>query len=339
LVLPALKCLKVSHNPRLSSPIQSNQFPALEILNVDGTQIQFDEVPKVREFITSQKGLISRVSLKCISASRAVGFAEMTGLRQLMEDSILVSEDVEPGVSLFGVFDGHGGPRTAIYAANAFLNSATGKDLTAEWLKAAFHDIDELVRGLVLRDGATAVVAVRRVDRIITGHLGDARLVVLRDDGSVKFQTEDHKPPLRSEYERVRDAGSKIVGGRIAGILAVTRSLGDFSVPGVCKTPDISEVPLEPSDRWLVIGCDGVWDVVFDKLLGNIAVAERSAAEFAADLRNTAYALGSLDNISVIVVDLKGEAAAASDVREARGNMVKYYIRKSYEDGEDWSIT
>jgi serine/threonine protein phosphatase PrpC len=214
-----------------------------------------------------------------------------------------------------------------------------GKDLTAEWLKTAFHEVDELIRGLGLRDGATAVVAIRRVDRIITGHLGDARLIVLRDDGSVKFQTEDHKPPLRSEYERVRDAGSKIVGGRIAGVLAVTRSLGDFAVPGVCKTPEISEVLLDPSDRWLVIGCDGVWDVVLDQLLGEIAVAARSPVEFAADLRNTAYALGSLDNISAIVVDLKSEAAAVSDMSEARGNAVKYYIRESYEDGEKWSIT
>jgi serine/threonine protein phosphatase PrpC len=84
----------------------------------------------------------------------------------------------------------------------------------------------------------------------------------------------------------VRNAGSKIVGGRIAGILVVTRSLGDFAAPGVCKMPEISEVLLEPSDYWLVIGCDGVWDVVFDKLLGEIAVAARSPAELAADLGN-----------------------------------------------------
>jgi serine/threonine protein phosphatase PrpC len=51
-------------------------------------------------------------------------------------------------LSLFGVFDGHGGPRTAICAAYAFSKGATGKDLTAEWLKFAFHEVDELVRGL-----------------------------------------------------------------------------------------------------------------------------------------------------------------------------------------------
>jgi serine/threonine protein phosphatase PrpC len=268
--------------------------------------------------MTSQKGLINGMSLKYITASRAVGFAEMTGLRDTMEDSILVREDLEPGVSLFGVFDGHGGSRTAICAAFAFSKNATGKDLTAEWLKTAFHDVDEFVRRLGLRDGATAVVAIRRADRIVTGHLGDARLVVLRDDGSVKFQTDDHKPPLRSEYERVRDEGSKVVAGRTAGILAVTRSLGDFAIPGVCKTPDISEVPLEPSDRWLVIACDGVWDVVFDKLLGDTAVSARSPAEFAVDLRNTAYALGSVDNISAIVVDLKGDTAQLGP-RQKRG--------------------
>jgi adenylate cyclase len=137
----------------------------------------------------------------------------------------------------------------------------------------------------------------------------------------------------------VRDAGSKVVAGRTAGVLAVTRSLGDFAVPDVSKTPDISEVPLEPSDRWLVIGCDGVWDVVFDKLLGDMAIAARSAAEFAVDLRNTAYALGSLDNISAIVVDPKGEAPAVSSATDAMGQAIKYYIRETYEDGEECYIT
>jgi Leucine-rich repeat (LRR) protein len=235
--LPALKCLKVSHNLRLSSDIVVRDFPLLHTVNVEETQIQFSGASGLRELMTSQRELFTGSAVKYIEAGDSVGFAEMTGLRETMEDSILVREHFESNASLFGVFDGHAGARTAIYAAYVFAKYLHDRDLTPETLQEIFGQANELIRATNCRDGSTAVVAIRHPDRIICGHLGDARLVIVRDDGTIKFQTEDHKPQLRKEFERIRDQGSKVVAGRTGGILVVSRATGDFLIPGVGGLP------------------------------------------------------------------------------------------------------
>jgi serine/threonine protein phosphatase PrpC len=303
--LPALTCLKVSHNPRLSSQIVVGDFLLLHAVNVKETQILFSDVPRLRELMTSQQELFTGSTVKYADAGDGVGFAEMTGLRGRMADSILVREGFESNASLFGVFDGHGGARTAVFAAYIFAKYLHGRELTPATLQEIFGQANELIRSTKCRDGATAVVAIRQPNRVICGHLGDARLVIVRDDGTVKFQTEDHKPQLRREFERIRDEGSKVVSGRTAGILAASRAIGDFLVPGVGRAPEIAEIPLEESDRWLILACDGVWDVIFNECLGDLARNAKNAKEFAGDLRNIAYVMASMDNISTIVVDLR----------------------------------
>ena len=44
----------------------------------------------------------------------------MQGWRMSMEDAHIASLDIIPGVSLFGVFDGHGGPEVAKFCAKYF---------------------------------------------------------------------------------------------------------------------------------------------------------------------------------------------------------------------------
>jgi serine/threonine protein phosphatase PrpC len=340
-----------------------SDFPLLQTVNVEETQIQFRDVPMLRELMTSQRELFTGSTVKYIDAGDGVGFAEMTGLRETMEDSILVRERFESDASLFGVFDGHAGARTAMYATYIFAKHLHGRDLTPATLQDIFGRANELIRSTNCRDGATAIVAIRHPDRVICGQLGDARLVIVRDDGTIKFQTEDHKPQLRREFKRIRDEGSKVVAGRTGGILAVSRAMGDFLVPGVGRTPEIAEIPLEESDRWLILACDGVWDVIFNECLGDLARNAKNAKEFAVDLRNIACAMTSMDNISTIVVDLqlaptphlqRGQSIEfggldvvteepnwplipVANISQARGTSIGHYIRGDYDDGEEWS--
>lgn len=39
----------------------------------------------------------------------------MQGWRKQNEDAHIIDVDMEPGVSLFAVFDGHGGPEVALF--------------------------------------------------------------------------------------------------------------------------------------------------------------------------------------------------------------------------------
>jgi serine/threonine protein phosphatase PrpC len=132
-------------------------------------------------------------------------------------------------------------------------------------------------------------------------------------------------------------------------VLAVTRAIGDFKVFGVSYVPEIDLVEVEEDDKWLVVACDGVWDVTFPGQIREIATKVKSPVEFAYTLRNASYAYGSLDNISAIVVDLKHTPELRSEtfqirkggslVREQAANVQKgvnivYFVRGDYEDND-----
>lgn len=52
----------------------------------------------------------------------------MQGWRNTMEDSHISEFDVEPGVHVFGVFDGHGGNEVAEYVRDYFVESLKKND-------------------------------------------------------------------------------------------------------------------------------------------------------------------------------------------------------------------
>ena len=66
-------------------------------------------------------------------------------------------------------------------------------------------------------------------------------------------------------------------------------------------------VELTDEDEFIVVGCDGVWDVLSDEEAVRIVRADVAAdcALAAAKLRDAAYLAGSDDNISVLVVDVR----------------------------------
>lgn len=306
LTTPQLKYFKIAHNSKLKGQIDVIHLKHLLIIDVDGTKIVFDEAPPVRELMTNQSEIANSPFVKFICCSKGVGFSEMCGSRESMEDAIVIRENIIPGISTYAVFDGHGGARSSTVAAFKYPRYLVQNlEFTEDHLKSAIHEVNESVKELDYTDGSTANIVLRQGKKLIFANVGDARGVVLREDGSIKFKTQDHKPILRSEYERVRDEGSRIYMNRTDGVLAITRSLGDFCVNGVSHEPDLSVVDLEPEDKWLLVGCDGVFDVISDKHIGLIAQKAKNPFQMAYDIRNLAYASGSQDNISAIVVDLQ----------------------------------
>ena len=54
------------------------------------------------------------------------------------------------------------------------------------------------------------------------------RCVLCRDGRAVPLSF-DHKPQLPSELRRIQRAGSFVFRGRVQGVLALSRAIGDFS--------------------------------------------------------------------------------------------------------------
>merc|ERR1711991_1141149 len=234
-----------------------------------------------------------RAAFACVSlssglvwaaASRPWGDSSFQGMRDYQEDRWVVQEkDVG---TLYAVFDGHGGALTSetarkTFADHFFGNLAAGGQLRLIWAKT-FRDTEESYRVASEgkddndgskrtegREGATCNAAFIAGDRLSTANAGDSRCVVCQRDGSALPMSVDHKPLDKGEFERLKKHGFQVVRGRIyrqdngRGGLNLSRALGDFLYEkGVPCTPDVFSKTLTPNDVRLILGTDGLWDVL-----------------------------------------------------------------------------
>jgi serine/threonine protein phosphatase PrpC len=108
--------------------------------------------------------------------------------------------------------------------------------------------------------------------------------------------------------------GGFVTRGRVLGVLAVSRAFGDNQlkerVPRcISSEPDIQIYGVQSVDEFIVIACDGLWDV-FSSVEAVVFVRNQLKAHgdlnrIATLLAESAIAKGSQDNVSVIIVKLQ----------------------------------
>lgn len=179
--------------------------------------------------------------------------------------------------------------------------------------------------------GSTAVVAVICSSHIIVANCGDSRAVLYCGKQAIPLSV-DHKPDREDEYQRIEEAGGKVIqwyGSRVFGVLAMSRSIGDrYLKPWIIPDPEVIIVPRAREDECLILASDGLWDVMSNEEACDVArkrillwhkknsgvtcsttrrdVGADPAAQEAADyLSKLALQKGSKDNITIVVVDLK----------------------------------
>lgn len=117
--------------------------------------------------------------------------------------------------------------------------------------------------------GCTANVVLITPTKIFVANAGDSRSALIQNNKSIAL-SEDHKPSLEREEQRIIKSGGKIVNGRVNGNLNLTRALGDFNeraVPGIpfdkqpitCM-PEITEIERNGTEELLIVACDGIWE-------------------------------------------------------------------------------
>ena len=147
--------------------------------------------------------------------------------------------------------------------------------------------------------------------------------------------SEDHKPSAAGEIARIEKAGGFVnVNGRINGNLNLSRSLGDMkykqvgdlmpSEQMITAEPDITTTELRPDDKFFVIACDGVWDVLENQEICDF-VSERmyptdQPVQFATSGATAAFSGGSKKPMSTedIVKDIF-EYCVADDPKKSQG--------------------
>lgn len=93
------------------------------------------------------------------------------------------------------------------------------------------------------------------------------------------------------------------------GYIAITRAMGDHNMkrPGyIHNTPHISVRTLTEANDYLILACDGVWDVVTDQEALELVRKEDhpSCLTKAKVLLIEAKKKGSTDNLTVMVIKL-----------------------------------
>jgi len=169
--------------------------------------------------------------------------------------------------------------------------------------------------------GCTAVVAVIQGNTLYVANAGDSRCVLGSNRKAVDMSV-DHKPDLPEEIARIRAAGGCVIDGRVNGNINLSRSLGDLEYKNtpnfsaeqqaVTAFPDVTRRELTPEDHFLVLCCDGIWDILTSQECVDF-VYERLAREpiqqIAEELCNRCLARSTseyegkgCDNMTVVLV-------------------------------------
>lgn len=157
-------------------------------------------------------------------------------------------------------------------SSKAFVESALTRDSVIGRAKASDDaETDDFAEHTACGMGCTAVAAMVRNGEVTIANTGDSRCVISRN-GVAEPLTLDHKPVLLEEAERIMNAGGFVRDNRINGALNVSRTLGDLdfkrnaNLPHthqmVVATPDITTFKLQKGDEFVILACDGIWDVL-----------------------------------------------------------------------------
>ena len=173
--------------------------------------------------------------------------------------------------------------------------------------------------------GCTANVLMIANGKYYWANAGDSRWVVSRR-GQAFNLSEDHKPEDPIEYDRIINAGWEVIDGRVDGNLNLSRSLGDLrhkrikNLPPeqqpITWVPDITIEKIDDDDDFIVMGCDGIWEVkssqevvdyIDDKLADKTPIEEIIESlmdEICSDDWTKDQSLGC-DNMTCIIINIK----------------------------------
>ena len=196
------------------------------------------------------------------NARFSYGYSSFKGKRPSMEDfyETRISEVDGHMVAFFGVFDGHGGLRTAEYLKNNLFKNLSShpdfikdtKSAIAEVFRKTDADYLKEEKGQARDAGSTTSTAVLVGDRLLVANVGDSRVVACRAGSAIPLST-DHKPDRSDERQRIEEARGFVIWAgtwRVGGVLAVSRAFGDKLLKAyVVADPEIQEESVEEEEK------------------------------------------------------------------------------------------
>ncbi|KAG5244332.1 protein phosphatase [Salix suchowensis] len=256
------------------------------------------------------------------------------GFRSSMEDVYICADNfmsdyglknaIDGPNAFYGVFDGHGGKHAADFARYHLPRFiAEDEDFPVEVervIASAFLQTDSAFAkacslDVALASGTTAPAALVVGRLLVVANAGDCRAVLCRRGNAIDM-SNDHKPSCSKERKRIEASGGYVYDGYLNGLLNVARALGDQHMEGLkvsdsdggplSAEPELMTRQLTKEDEFIIIGCDGIWDVFRSQ--NAVDFARRRLQEHndpvmcSKDLVDEALKRKSGDNLAVIVV-------------------------------------
>ncbi|KAL1111642.1 hypothetical protein V6Z11_D02G074500 [Gossypium hirsutum] len=280
----------------------------VDVMSISTQVSRFDSVAACAETIGD--AVIESSVVKFVPRIRSGSCANI-GPRRSMEDEHIRIDDLSshlgsifnPSIpsAFYAVFDGHGGVDAAAYiksnATRLFFEDfdfPQVSDIDAVFLKELedSHRKAFLLADLALAAessvnsscGTTVLTALVLGRHLLVANAGDCRAVLCRK---------------------------------------VTRALGDWdmkfplgSASPLIAEPDVRQIVLSEDDEFLIIGCDGIWDVMSSQfavsLVRRALRRHDNPEECAKELVNEASRLNSSDNLTAIVICFSSPARVES---------------------------
>jgi serine/threonine protein phosphatase PrpC len=199
-------------------------------------------------------------------------------------------------------------------------------DDVAQRLERAFlaTDIQAHKFGIHASGSTVALCLIHHEARTLyTANVGDARIVLGCTDpdqsasmtkSEAVLLSHDHRADDPVEMKRIDKAGGFCLKGRVVGVLAVARSLGDFGLKKyvIAKPHTQTHTLISKSDPeehasnhdqyFVVLACDGLWDVItVQEAVDLVRKTQRPKHQVADELIQHALQRGTTDNVTVIV--------------------------------------
>jgi len=241
-------------------------------------------------------------------------YASLKGVRAHNEDTHIIDNN---GTNyLWGVYDGHGGKDVSKYLGTHLgknlLSTKSAKGYTSPYIRSLYDKVQsQLIKDAVVNTtdtGSTAIVVVMTGNRLQVVNVGDCRVVICQNGLAVALST-DHKPDWINERMRIEKVGGKVWLDKEDDVyrvedLSVSRSFGDTDYSKyVTHKPEISSHRVKSSDQFMIIACDGLWDVMDSQEAVNYILSNSDKSNVAKSLANHAIRdKRTVDNVTVIVV-------------------------------------
>lgn len=255
--------------------------------------------------------------------------SSLIGKRDSNEDKHVVFENENKkyldinNINYYAVYDGHGGKEISAFLERELHQYFLMPNIDynnlinlKKYIKNVFNHIQKKLdinyRNKAYKTGSTALIAILYKDindrkHLYIINLGDCRSILCNKNLKSIQISEDHKPNSLTEKKRLNKIGGKVYFDgydyRIES-LSVSRAFGDIDTkPFISHIPEIYKLKLGNHDKFFVLACDGLWDVMSNQEVVDFILKNHKdqRCNISKKLAQHAINKGSYDNVSVIV--------------------------------------